>query len=290
MPVAIGPEPGPPAGQARANGPSEGELYGDLAPWFHLLTPPEEYADEAALQPRAPARAASTGRSRRCSSSGRAAATSASHLQRSMRAHADRPVAGRCSRSARRINPECEHLVGDMRTLRLGRTFDAVLVHDAICYMTTEADLRAAMATAFEHLRPGGAGRARARLTSARRSRPEPTTVGRTDRRRATAGQAAPCATSNGRPIPDPSDTTYQVDYAILTRDEPTARSRFATTSTSRALFLARHGSSCWPKSASSHAPSRMPRAGSCSSLGARPAEPLGGSAAGLLPRHAAVR
>ena len=54
------------------------------------------------------------------------------------------------------INPECEHLVGDMRTLRLGRTFDAVLVHDAICYMTTEDDLRAAMATAVQHLRPGG--------------------------------------------------------------------------------------------------------------------------------------
>src|SRR4029078_3241161 len=54
------------------------------------------------------------------------------------------------------ITPECEHIVGDMRTLRLGRTFDAVLIHDAICYMTSEADLRAALTTAFEHLRPGG--------------------------------------------------------------------------------------------------------------------------------------
>ena len=38
-----------------------------------------------------------------------------------------------------------------MRTLRLGRTFDAVLVHDAIDYMTTEADLRAALTTAYAH-------------------------------------------------------------------------------------------------------------------------------------------
>ena len=43
---------------------------------------------------------------------------------------------------SRALNPECEHLAGDMRTLRLGRVFDAVFVHDAVCYMTTRADLR----------------------------------------------------------------------------------------------------------------------------------------------------
>jgi hypothetical protein len=43
-----------------------------------------------------------------------------------------------------------------MRTLRLERTFDAVFAHDAVCYLTTEADLRAAMETAFLHLREGG--------------------------------------------------------------------------------------------------------------------------------------
>ncbi len=44
-----------------------------------------------------------------------------------------------------------------MRTLRVGWTFDAVFVHDAVCYMTTEADLRRAMETAWVHCRPGGA-------------------------------------------------------------------------------------------------------------------------------------
>jgi SAM-dependent methyltransferase len=57
---------------------------------------------------------------------------------------------------SRTLNPECEHVEGDMRTLRLGRTFDAVLLHDAVMYMTSEVDLRAAMETAFVHLRPGG--------------------------------------------------------------------------------------------------------------------------------------
>ena len=37
---------------------------------------------------------------------------------------------------SRTLNPDCEHLEGDMRTLRLGRTFDAVLIHDAVMYMT----------------------------------------------------------------------------------------------------------------------------------------------------------
>ena len=57
---------------------------------------------------------------------------------------------------SRGLNPGCEHVLGDMRSLRLGRTFDAVFVHDAVVYMTTESDLSAAIATAFAHTRPGG--------------------------------------------------------------------------------------------------------------------------------------
>jgi SAM-dependent methyltransferase len=55
------------------------------------------------------------------------------------------------------VNPECEHALGDMRSVRLDRTFDAVLVHDAVCYLTSEADLLACAETAFAHTRPGGA-------------------------------------------------------------------------------------------------------------------------------------
>jgi len=57
---------------------------------------------------------------------------------------------------SRRANPECEHLQGDMRTLRLGRTFDAVLIHDAVMYLIDETSLRAALETAAIHCRPGG--------------------------------------------------------------------------------------------------------------------------------------
>ena len=48
------------------------------------------------------------------------------------------------------------HHRGDMRTVRLGTVFDGVLIHDAVSYMLTEEDLRAAFATARAHLRPGG--------------------------------------------------------------------------------------------------------------------------------------
>ena len=43
-----------------------------------------------------------------------------------------------------------------MRSIRLGRTFKAVLIHDAISYMLTEGDLGDAFGTARAHLEPGG--------------------------------------------------------------------------------------------------------------------------------------
>jgi trans-aconitate methyltransferase len=57
---------------------------------------------------------------------------------------------------SRELNPECEHHVGDMRTVRLDDAFDAVFIHDAIDYMTTTDDLAAALATGASHLEPGG--------------------------------------------------------------------------------------------------------------------------------------
>ncbi|MAN92716.1 MAG: hypothetical protein CL700_00650 [Chloroflexi bacterium] len=54
------------------------------------------------------------------------------------------------------LNPGVEHHVGDMRDIRLGKTFDAVLVHDAASYLLTEQDLTEAFATTAVHLRPGG--------------------------------------------------------------------------------------------------------------------------------------
>ncbi|MFC1743910.1 class I SAM-dependent methyltransferase [Candidatus Riflebacteria bacterium] len=54
------------------------------------------------------------------------------------------------------LNPECEHLPGDMRSLRLQRSFDAVFIHDAIMYLHSVTDLSKAIETAYIHCKPGG--------------------------------------------------------------------------------------------------------------------------------------
>ena len=54
------------------------------------------------------------------------------------------------------LNPSVEHHVGDMRSIRLAKSFRAVLIHDAIGYMLTEDDLRSTFATARAHLERGG--------------------------------------------------------------------------------------------------------------------------------------
>ena len=57
---------------------------------------------------------------------------------------------------AKALNPESTFVHGDMRTIRLGRTFDAVLMDDAISYMACFADFESAFRTASAHLDPGG--------------------------------------------------------------------------------------------------------------------------------------
>ena len=57
---------------------------------------------------------------------------------------------------AKEMNPASEYLEGDMRSIRLGRTFDCVVALDSVSYMITEDDLNRLFRTAHEHLNPGG--------------------------------------------------------------------------------------------------------------------------------------
>ena len=130
-------------------------LYGDLAGWWPLLSAPEDYAEEAEVF-----RVVLTGAAQVPISTvlelGSGGGNNASHLK----AHFQMTLVDRSPgmlKVSRRLNPECEHHLGDMRTVRLGREFDAVFVHDAVAYLATADELRAAMRTAFEHCRPGGA-------------------------------------------------------------------------------------------------------------------------------------
>lgn len=130
-------------------------LYTDLAPWWPLMSAPADYAEEAAFYLKTLQEAATTP-IRSMLELGSGGGNNASQ----MKAHVETLVLVDLSPDmlevSRAINPECAHVQGDMRTVRLGRTFDAVFVHDAISYMTTEEALRQAIETAAVHCRPGG--------------------------------------------------------------------------------------------------------------------------------------
>jgi SAM-dependent methyltransferase len=130
------------------------KLYEELAEWWPLVSAPAEYAEEASEYLRL-LRSAAAGPIGNMLELGSGGGNNASHMKREFPLTLVDP-SERMLAVSRALNPECEHIVGDMRTVRLGRTFDAVFVHDAVEYMNTEADLRAALETVAVHLRPGG--------------------------------------------------------------------------------------------------------------------------------------
>ena len=183
-------------------------FYGDLAAWWPLLSPPEEYEEEAAF-----ARTLLQSASRpvhEVLELGSGGGHNAVHLKGFAMTLVD--LSDDMLDVSRVLNPGCEHHQGDMRSIRLGRTFDAVFVHDAVDYMTTEADLRLAVATAFVHCRPGGV--AVFMPDNLRETFVPSTDHGGTD---APDGRAARYLEWSWDP--DPDDTTTRTDYAFLLRD-----------------------------------------------------------------------
>jgi SAM-dependent methyltransferase len=184
-------------------------LYTDLAAWWPLLSPPSDYAEEAAFYLRT-LRAACARPPRRVLELGSGGGSNASHLKAHWQLTLVDLAPGMLAVS-QALNPECEHVQGDMRDVRLGRTFDAVFIHDAICYMTDERALAAAIETAFVHCAPGGAA-----LFA-------PDWV----RERFNPYADHGGSDGGGRGLrylewvwdPDPNDTTYLVDFAYLLRE-----------------------------------------------------------------------
>ena len=133
--------------------PQDYRLYHDLAGWWPLISPVTEYAAEAALLAElfgeAPVPVTDV------LDLGSGGGHVAAHLKHALRLTLVDLSADMLAVS-RRLNPGCEHVQGDMRTIRLGRAFGGVLVHDAIDYVTTGADLKLVIGTVFAHCRPGG--------------------------------------------------------------------------------------------------------------------------------------
>ncbi len=130
------------------------KLYRELADWYPLLTPVSDYAREASSYrqlfdthcQRPPKTMLDLG----CGGGHNAA-----HLKSTLCCTLV-DIEPTMLAVSRRLNPECEHIQGDMRSVRLGRDFDCVLIHDAISYMTSRTDLSLAIDTAFAHTVPGG--------------------------------------------------------------------------------------------------------------------------------------
>jgi SAM-dependent methyltransferase len=185
-------------------------LYTDLArDWYRLVTPLAEYRDEAADY-RAMLAAAGVRPGAAVLELG-AGAGHVAHFLKAELVPTLTDLSPDMLALSRAINPECEHVLGDMRTLRLGRRFDAVFLHDAVMYLTTAEDLRAALETAAAHLGPGGVALV---VPDCTRETFRPAAL--------TGGHDA-----DGRSLrylewqhdPDPADTTALSDFVFVTRD-----------------------------------------------------------------------
>jgi trans-aconitate methyltransferase len=129
-------------------------LYTTYADWFHLLTAPDEYAEEAGVFTSMLMGLVTPG-ARSVLELGSGGGNNASH----MKTHFEltlTDISPAMIDLNRSINPECEHVVADMRALRLGRVFDAVFAHDALDYLLTLEDMSKMIETAWTHCRPGG--------------------------------------------------------------------------------------------------------------------------------------
>ncbi len=132
----------------------EPRLYADLAWVWPFLSPPEHYVEEVeSFRRRFAAHGVAPGASVLHLGSGGGSIDF--HLKKHYRVTGV-DISASMLAYAGALNPEVEYLSGDIRSVRLGRTFDAVLLHDASAYMTSLEQLRQAYETAAAHLEPGG--------------------------------------------------------------------------------------------------------------------------------------
>jgi SAM-dependent methyltransferase len=190
------------------------KLYTKLATWWPLLSPVSDYTEEAAffLQVMGEAGLPSAPSLLELGSGG---GSNAFHLKPYFAHMTLTDISPQMLAISQMLNPECEHLEGDMRTLRLDRTFDVVLIHDAIDYMLTLQDLRQALKTVAVHCKLQGLALF---VPDYVRETFQPSTAhGGTDH--------------DGRSLrylewtydPDECDSTYITEFAYLLREEDQA-------------------------------------------------------------------
>jgi hypothetical protein len=185
-------------------------LYSDLSRWWPVLSAPEDYAEEAEFYRKAIVSNCPY-MPRTLLELGSGGGNNASHLKAHFKMTLVDVAPGMLAVS-KALNPGCEHIEGDMRSVRLGRSFDAVFIHDAVMYMTTEADLQRAIETACMHCREGGV--VLLAPDYVKETYQPSTKHGGHDRE--TLGMRY----VEWNWDPDPGDTTCVTDFAYLLRDE----------------------------------------------------------------------
>jgi len=129
-------------------------LYKELAEWWPILSAPEDYAEEAQFFQNV-ILSECTINPETLLELGSGGGNNASHLKKHFQMTLV-DLSQDMLKVSQKLNPQCEHFQGDMRTIRLERNFDVVFIHDAIDYMLSKEDLAQAIETAYVHCRSGG--------------------------------------------------------------------------------------------------------------------------------------
>jgi SAM-dependent methyltransferase len=190
-------------------------MYHEFADWFHLLTAPDDYKEEADFYRRCVVENSRTPL-QSVLELGSGGGNNASHMKSYFQMTLT-DLSEDMLNISRRLNPECEHIQGDMRSMRLRKQFDAVFIHDAVTYMLTEADLLNTMKTAFIHCRPSAS--ALFAPDFIRESFAPNTRHGGHD------GEDRSMRYLEWTWDPDPSDTWYYVDFVFIFREGENVRS-----------------------------------------------------------------
>lgn len=129
------------------------KLYKELAEWWPLMSPHTEYEEEAAIYAEIIQRHHPG--VKKAVEFGSGGGSNAFYLKQHF------PIvltdlSPDMLAVSQQLNPECEHLQGDMRTLDAGADYDLVFIHDAITYFKEPDDLLAVFRNAGRHLNPDG--------------------------------------------------------------------------------------------------------------------------------------
>jgi hypothetical protein len=129
------------------------KLYKELAEWWPLMSPHTEYEEEASLYLQIIQRYHPGVKS--AIEFGSGGGSNAFYLKQHFPMVLS-DLSPEMLEVSRKLNPDCRHIEGDMRSIDAGSTFDLVFIHDAITYFTNPSDLLAVMKNAKKHLNEKG--------------------------------------------------------------------------------------------------------------------------------------